>query len=213
MYCSIFNLKLRPWYQHEQEHLMCIFMWFPTSEGGLNGLKKLHWNRPRKCQSVHPYCQHWISLIFYMEYLNPNIKHRQLIWVIVCQVTRVNATHVFAFVVKGAWPRYRGVAQIKTFRKMRFQFRFSEYKLYELNTIKWHISRHIYTSSTDLLLSRDQVPVVHKPGFQLLWDLNLHLHSVYKGLLLQEHIHIQATLPDRCPYSSVRLTPLWGVIL
>ena len=103
--------------------------------------------------------------------------------------------------------QYTGGPDTGTFRKMRLKSSFCVYKPYELNTIKSQ-----ETSRTDLLLSRDQVPVVHKPGFQLLWDLNLHLHSVYKCLLLQKHEHIQATLPDIQPHSSVRLAQLWDII-
>lgn len=35
-----------------------------------------------------------------------------------------------------------------------------------------------------LFLSGDEVPVVHQPGFQLLRDLHLHLHTVSEHLLL-----------------------------
>lgn len=37
---------------------------------------------------------------------------------------------------------------------------------------------------TDLFLTRDQVPVVYEPRFQLFWDFYFHLHSIDEGLLL-----------------------------
>ena len=123
------------------------------------------------------------------------------------QVTRVNASLRHCIWGEGGVANTRGGSDTATFRKMRLKSSFCVYKPYELNTIKSQ-----ETSRTDLLLSRDQVPVVHKPGFQLLWDLNLHLHSVYKCLLLQKHKHIQATLPDIQPHSSVRLAQLWDII-
>lgn len=36
----------------------------------------------------------------------------------------------------------------------------------------------------NLFLSGNQVPVIHQPGFQLLWDFDFNLHSVYEGFLL-----------------------------
>lgn len=36
----------------------------------------------------------------------------------------------------------------------------------------------------NLFLSGDEVPVVHQPRFQLLWDFHLHLHTVGEHLLL-----------------------------
>lgn len=36
----------------------------------------------------------------------------------------------------------------------------------------------------NLFLSGNQVPVIHQPGFQLLWDFYFNLHSVYEGFLL-----------------------------
>lgn len=40
---------------------------------------------------------------------------------------------------------------------------------------------------THLFLPCDQVPVVHKPRFEFLWDFDFHLHSVYESLLLCSH--------------------------
>lgn len=38
----------------------------------------------------------------------------------------------------------------------------------------------------NLFLSGNQVPVIHQPGFQLLWDFHFNFHSVYEGFLLSK---------------------------
>lgn len=37
---------------------------------------------------------------------------------------------------------------------------------------------------THLFLSCNQVPVVHEPRLELLWDFHFNLHSIYESLLL-----------------------------
>lgn len=44
---------------------------------------------------------------------------------------------------------------------------------------------------TNLFLSCNQVPVIHKPRFQLLWDFYFNLHSIYEGLLLSRRGQMQ----------------------
>lgn len=56
--------------------------------------------------------------------------------------------------------------------------------MYKMLWSKWNLS--LRSVLTNLLLPCNQVPVVHKPGFQLLWDFHFDLHSIYESFLLSK---------------------------